>query len=339
MHHVLSAPARLPAQPPQDAEAASGPPTAPADAPAAAEDNPFWSAQLGSGAAALASLCPHIDALALRMGQLPLRPAVTRPVVGQYLTMVRTLAAAWTARTRPALLAALGALTQVGDSLRHCSALEAFDARRADGGRAARRALDALLRRLAVPQASFDTLDAGLSSYLRQMAGISVELDADTMLVTARLQADAMHAFLLSQQACNLQSKLDDARLRADAPWVAGPHAAALQQEICLHASALEGVRRQLDSLRAEQAATQAEADYLQGVLPGVAAFLAALDRAGAAIAAVAGGTRELDGAMQALAPLLQEDPARLAQAALRMEAALPHWRALGAAAAGLRPG
>lgn len=334
MHHLASAPARLPAQPSPSAPgaAASLPPTLP---PAA--DSAFWSERLASGAAVIASLCPHIDALSLRMGQLALRPALTRPVVGQYLTMVRTLAAAWHARTRPALVAALGALGHFGDSVCQAGALDALAARRADGGQAARRALDALARRLAAPRAAFHALDTDLASYLRQMAGISAELDADTLLVTGRLQADAMHAFLLSQQACTLQGKLDDARMRSHAPWVAGPHAAALQQEICLHASALEGVRRQLDCLRAEQAATQAEADYLHSVLPGVGAFLAAVDRAGAAIGALAGGTRALGAALEGLA--LQEDAPAMARAAASMDAALPHWRALSEALGALRPG
>ena len=315
--------------------ARTGPPAAPAPAAAPAiEDSVFWPAALEGAATAVAGLCPLIDGLSQRIGALQLRPALTRPVVGQYLTMVRTLAAAWGARTRPALLAAMGSLSHFGDSVCQAAALEALAGRRADRGRAALRALDALQRRLAAPLAAFGALDADVASYLRQMAGISAELDADTVLVTGRLQADYVHAFLLSQQASTLQGRLDDARMREQAPWAPGPHASALRQEICLHASALEGVRRQLDQLRAEQAATQAEADYLQSLLPGVSAYLAAFDRAGAAIGALAGACRALAQGLAALQEAIERDPGAVGGAERQMHAALPGWRELAAAAA-----
>lgn len=315
-------------------QAASAPPPQPAPESALL----FWAPELGSASEAIAELCPHIDALSQRIAHLPVRVALTRPVVGQYLTMLKTLAAAWGVHTRPALLDAMAALVHVGDSIGQSFALEALSGRRADGGLAAVRVLDALLRRLAAPAAAFERLDADFSSYLKQMALASRELDADTLLVTQRLQADYVHAFLLSQQASSLQSKLDDARMREHAWWLLGPHAVALRQEICLHASALEGVRRQLDHLRSEQSATQAEADYLQSLLPSLSTYLAALDRMGAALASMLGGVRALGQALAALKLAMPSDPAALNAAETRMQASLPHWQALAATARRLPP-
>ena len=194
-------------------------------------DGIFWSAAIGSGAGAIVQLCAPVDAMSARIGQLPVRPALTRPAVGQYLTMLKTLAAAWAMRTRPALMLALGSLNHFGDSLGQPVVVDALAARCADNGRAAARVLDALLRRLAAPAAGFDALNTDFSSYLAQMAAASGDLDADTLLVTARLEADAVHAFLLSQQASTLQSKLDDATARADHWWLLGPHAGGLRQK------------------------------------------------------------------------------------------------------------
>ena len=39
----------------------------------------FWSAGIGSGAAAIVQLCAPVDAMSERIGQLPVRPALTRP--------------------------------------------------------------------------------------------------------------------------------------------------------------------------------------------------------------------------------------------------------------------
>lgn len=329
MPHVSAAPARTTASP------------APAGASPAAGASPqsiFWSAQLGSASGAIVALCPHIDVMSQRIGQLPVRAALTRPVVGQYLAMLKTLASAWSARNRPALAAALGSLVHFGDSLCQSFGLEALAGQRADGGRAALRVLDALLRRLNAPLAAFAALDTGFGSYLRQMARISAELDTDSALVTQRLQADVVHCFLLSQQGSTLQSKLDDAKTREQAWWLPGPHASALHQEICLHSSALAGVRRQLDQLRAEQAATQAEADYLQSLLPTLSTYLDCVDRMGEAITAALAGARALGAELEGLKQSLLHDPASGARAGLQLSAAMPHWQALAAQAARLAP-
>ncbi|UUZ48375.1 hypothetical protein LP420_36955 [Massilia sp. B-10] len=232
----------------------------------------------------------HVDGLSQGISQLPVRAGVTRPVVGQYLSMMRSLAAAWQARTRPALAGALEALALVGDSLGQPPTLAALRQPRQAGVRMA----DGLLRRLAAPGSTLTALSADLGSFLAQMARASNELECDTALVTERVQSDAVHAFLLSQQASALQSELDDATVRQRALAAGAPCPAPASEEIALHSSALEGVRRQLGQLQTEQSATRAEADYLQTLLPTLSAYLAALERMHAGIEATRGHGRAM---------------------------------------------
>lgn len=285
----------------------------------------FWCAAIGHGSAAVLELAPAIDRLAQQAAQLPLRATLTRPVVGQYLCMVKTLAAAWNLHNRPALVASMQALSHFGASLGQA---------RAEQGASAAAALAALQRRLAAPLAAFEALGVDFASYLAQMARVSGDLDADTRLVTERLQADQVHVFLLSQQATLLQAKLDQGGLREHTCWLVGPPDQATRQQRALHASALEGVRRQLEQLHAEQASTMAEADYLQGLLPTVAPYLAAVDRLGAAIDAIVAGARVLDAR---LAGLAQAPAAERADAAWQLDAALAQWQALARSMAGLQ--
>ncbi len=289
----------------------------PADHQYSEAEGPYWCAAIGSGAAALLELVPGIDQLSQRAAQLPLRATLTRPVVGQYLCMVKTLAAAWHLHNRPALLAALQALSRFGAGVGQSET-----------------ALAPLQQRLAAPLAAFEALGFDFASYLAQMARVSGELDADTQLVTQRLQADQVHVFLLSQQATLLQGKLDQGGLREHTCWLVGPPDQAVRQQRALHASALEGVRRQLEQLHAEQASTMAEADYLQGLLPTVAPYLAAVDRLGAAIDAIVAGVRVLDAR---LAGLAQAALGERADAAAQLPAALARWQALAATMARLQ--
>ena len=298
----------------------------------------FWSAALGGGAALACELVPNIDQLGRRCTHLPIRASLTRPVVGQYLTMAKTLSAAWSLHTRPALLSAMGSLAHFGVTMGQSFAIEAMAARCADNGRAAQRVVDTLQRRLAAPVAAFDTLGAELASYLAQMARASLELEADTCLVTQRLQADQVHVFLLSQQASALQGKLDEAAMREHAGWLAGPHDLALRQESAVHGCALEGVRRQLDHLRAEQGATGAEAAYLQSLLPTLAPYLTAVERMASALGAVLGGAQALAVRLTALKQLLASDPGAAGHAQAQLVAAVPRWQALGVRLAQLGP-
>lgn len=299
----------------------------------------FWCAAIGRGAALALELAPRIDVFALRSAQLPFRNNLTRPVVGQYLCMVKSLAAAWSLHSRPALLAALGNLASFGASAGQSYALEAMAARCADNGRAARRVVDALQRRLALPLAAFDSLSTELAGYLAQVARATCELDADTCLVTQRLQADQVHAFLLSQQASALQGKVDEAGMRAHAGWLAGPHDHALRQECAAHGCALEGVRRQLEQLRAEQAATGAEAAYLQSLLPTVAPLLSAAERLAWAIGDIHAGIRLLAERLAQLRVQLGAEPDAAAHAPAQLTAAAPQWQALAAALTQLQAG
>ncbi|MES2324303.1 MAG: hypothetical protein V4633_18770 [Pseudomonadota bacterium] len=272
-------------------------PRAGAGVPAACAANPFWHAGIGSGAAAIAELASHVDVLSRRIAQLQPRMASARPVVGHYLDMVRTLAAAWHGRSRPALQVALE-----------------------DGRPEVARALDTL----AQPMLALEAVDADVRGALAQMAGATRDLETDTVLVTQRLQADQVHAFILSQQANAMQAKLDDARLKQRAAWLLGPRAEQIRKEMALHGTALDGMRRQLEHLRADQAALMAEAARRQELLPVLSTYLDAVDRMGAAIHALLAGAQGVQMALEQL-----RDGAGLAQAGARLPAALPSWAAL----------
>lgn len=302
-------------------------------------DGAFWSGAIGAGAALMVELAGHLDVLSHSIVQLPDRPPASRPAVASYLAMVKTLAAAWHARTRPALVEALEALTHVGASLAQPLALEALAGAEADQGRSAARVLAALQRRLGAPASALSTLGADFDALLSSMARATADLQSDTLLVSERLQSDHVHAFLLSQQGNALQSKLDDANMRQDAYWLQGPHSEQIRQEIALHSSALEGVRRQLDHLYAEQAATRAEAHYLQILMPSLSGYLGAFDRMAGGIRAALAGTGAMLGELQDLQPALAGDPQAYPHAQAQLRAALPQWRALAACTARLRPG
>ncbi len=302
-------------------------------------DGAFWSGAIGAGASIMVELASHIDVLSHNIGKLPDCSALSRPAVTNYLKMVRSVAAAWGARTRPALLASLEALTHVGSSLGQAFTLEALSHPDADGGKAAARVLTALGRRLTAPAVALAALAAEFDDLLQGMARATRELQSDTLLVSERLRSDHVHAFLLSQQVSTLQSKLDDATMRQDAYWLQGPHSEQIRQEIALHKSAREGVRRQLDHLHAEQAATRSEAHYLQNLMPSLSGYLGALDRMAGGVHATQAGTAALQSALGELQRLLAEAPTGAVDCADQLRAALPQWRQLTALTARLRPG
>jgi hypothetical protein len=287
--------------------------------------DPFWDAGIGSGATQALALVARLDLLAHGVGVLPVHAGLTRPVVGQYLCMAKTLASNWSLHHRAALLAALGQLAQFGASVCQPFTVEAMAARCADQGRSAQRVADALERRLAAPLASFDALRAVIGAELAHMAGATRQLDADTRLVTQRLQADQVHAVLLSQQASALQGKAGAAALRTGPSWLDRPQALELG-----HASTLDAVRRQLAQLRSEQAATGAEADYLQSLLPALAPCLAAAERLAEAIASIATGLH----ALGARLARLRTDPGIQAGDQDQLLAAIVQWQAIAAALA-----
>ncbi|MBC7456456.1 MAG: hypothetical protein H7335_22685, partial [Massilia sp.] len=195
---------------------------APHDRPLAAPDGRFWCPALGAGAAAVHDLRAQVDALSLQVSKLPIRVSVTRPVVGQYLVMLKRLAASWNGRNRQALDGAMAALLHFGASLAQPATQEALSCPRADGRRAARRLLATLHRRLDCAQATLAALDADFTSSLAHMARASAQLEIDTRLVSERLQTGALRALLLSQQSGTLQGRLDEARMQEHARAPAG---------------------------------------------------------------------------------------------------------------------
>lgn len=302
-------------------------------------DGAFWSGAIGVGVSLSVELAGHLDVLSQSIVQLPDGPPASRPAVASYLAMVKTLAAAWSARTRPALLEAVDGLTHVGASLAQANTRDAMAGAGADHCHSAARALAGLQRRVGTPATALSALAAEFDALLNSMARATDDLQSDTLLVSERLQADHVHAFLLSQQASALQSKLDDANMRQDAYWLQGPHSEHIRQEIALHGSALEGVRRQLDHLHAEQAATRSEAHYLQKLMPSLSGYLGAFERMAGGIRAALAGTGAMLGELQELQAALAGDPAALPRAKAALRAALPQWRALATSTARLRPG
>ncbi|MDQ1921714.1 hypothetical protein [Massilia pseudoviolaceinigra] len=305
----------------------------------------FWSPGIGLGAGIILELSADIDSLSQRIAQLPERAGAVRPMVTHYLFMVKTLAAAWATRSRPGLHAALDGLRYLGESLLAQDAaplsaalLNMFHGRPSDGGAGAVRLIDGLVRRLAAPSQALDTIDQDVGSYLAQMARASADLETDTVLVTQRLQADHVHAFILAQQVNALQGKLAEARARRHSHWLLGPEAEEARNDIGRHNGALDSVTRQLDHIRNGQSAMMAEAAYLQGLLPTLSAYLSGMDRIGAGIRTVAAGTRALRAELDELKNVLLAGPGVSGQAHAQLQAALPAWRTLAARIATFPP-
>ncbi|HEX8610821.1 MAG TPA: hypothetical protein VF800_05975 [Telluria sp.] len=295
----------------------------------------FWSPGIGLGAGIILELSGDIDSLSRRIARLPERAGRGRPMVTQYLFMVKTLAAAWATRSRPGLHTALDGLRHVGDSLLAQDApllatalLNMFHGRPSSGPGAVR-LVDGLVRRLAAPADALSALDQDVGSYLAQMGRASGELETDTVMVTQRLQADHVHAFILAQQVNTLQGRLAEARARRHSHWLLGADAGEARADIDKHSSALESVMRQLDQLREGQTAMMAEAVYLQGLLPTLSAYLSGMDRIGAGVRIAAAGTRALRAELDDLKNVLLAGPAVSNTAHAQLQAALPSWRML----------
>lgn len=300
----------------------------------------FWNPGIGLGVSVILALGPDIDSLSQRIGQLPAPPGTSRPRVGQYLFMVKTLAAAWVTRSRPGLESALNGLRHFGEGLAAQDAppLDTALLNMANGrpssGPGAARLIDGLVRRLAAPAEALEAVDTDFGSYLAQMASASADLETDTVRVTQRMQADHVHAFILAQQVNTLQGKLAEARARCHSHWLPGPEAEAARKDSAAHGGALDGVMRQLEHIRADQAAMMTEAAYLQGLLPTLSAYLGGVDRMGAGIHAALVGTRALRADLDQLKNALLAGPANSAEAHAQLHASLPAWRALAAGVA-----
>ena len=224
--------------PPLRATSASASSCASAADPRATGESAFWTGAIGIGVNVIVSQIADIDTLSRRITTLAPHTAGRRPVVGQYLDMVKLLAGAWPTRSRPALLMALAALHYYADSLTlHDAPLlaGAFDEMaggRRDASATAGRLTASLIRRLDFPVRSLDAVNDNFGSYLTQMARASNDLETDTVLVTQRLQADHVHAYMLAQQVQQLQASLAEARARQHGHWPLGAHAELLREQI-----------------------------------------------------------------------------------------------------------
>ncbi|GEM_PF-2388198 len=300
-------------------------------------ESAFWTGAIGMGVGVILSQIGDIDAISASVDAQPARAAGSRPVLGQYIGMVQALARAWPERSRAALMAALAELRSCGEALtgedapRLAAALE----RMGDGSlRAcadAARVIEGLIGRLNVPIHALDAINADFGTYLAQMAAASADLENDTVLVTQRLQADHVHAFVLAQQVHTMQARIDEARARLHGHWPLGAHAELLRREIAGHNAALDSARRQLDQIRADQAATMRDAHYLQQLLPTLSSYLAGVDRMSAGINAALSGALALQAQLGKLNQAVLAAPGCGASALVQLNAALPNWRNLAA--------
>lgn len=335
MAHLASLPPLLsPAQPAAQRESA----------PRTGAGSMFWRPGIGLGAGIVLELAGDIDSLSQRIAQLPERAAPGRPMVTQYLFMVKTLAAAWATRSRPGLHSALHGLRQLGDSLLAHDAPQLATALlnmlhgRPSSGPGAVRLIDGLVRRLAAPAEALAALDQDVGNCLAQMGRASGDLETDTVLLTQRLQADHVHAFILAQQVNTLQERLAEASARRQSRWLPGADAMAAREAIDRHSGELDSVTRQLAHIRAGQAAMMAEVAYLQGLLPTLSAYLSGMDRIGAGIRIAAAGTRALRAELDELKNVLLAGPAASSTAHEQLQAALPAWRLLAERIASFAP-
>lgn len=298
--------------------------------------SPFWTAGIGVGVGVMLSQLDDIDRLSQGFCILPPHVgappggaapggAPPRAVLGAYLHTIGALAQSWLQRSRPALILALRTLHAYGDSL-------AFDAAAlVDGAeaQASARLLDGMVTRLGSVGAHLEGLNADLGHYLEHMALASGELETDTVLVTQRLQADQVHASMLSEQLGTLQRRLAQARARQHAHWPLGAEAEQLRRDVASDGAALERVRRQLARIHACHGDTLQEAAFLQQLLPTLSAYLAGLDRMDAGVDATLLGLSALQARLRELIAAVLAGGAPLAGP--QLDSALPHWRHLAA--------
>jgi hypothetical protein len=292
--------------------------------PRAAGDNAFWPPAVGTGVQVIVTQVGELDTLAERIASLPARSGGERIVVGQYLAMLRMLAAGWPTRSRHAVLQVLSALGTFSERLTVCDGplLTMALGHVIDGGghgaADCARLLGALQARLDAPIRALEAVNSDCGSYLAQMAAASCELETDTMLVTQRLQADHVHASLLARRIDSAQAQLDRIRMSK------GGEAGCEKQR-----AMLDGGRGQLDAVRAAQAALLNEAASLHVLLPALSAYLAGVDRLGSGIHAALFGAHALQSALGELRHGLQDEPRRAGAARSQLERALPEWHRL----------
>ena len=308
-------------------------------------DSAFWAGAIGVGVNVILAQIADADTLSANIMALPPRKAGHRAVVGQYLGVVQLLATAWPSRSKPALLLALAALQSFAErltdheGLQLCGAFAGMNAGGSHSASDAARLIGQVAARLDFPIRAFDAINSDFGSYLGQMAAASSDLEVDTVLVTQRLQADHVHASVLTQQIEAVQARLQETRQRQQHHWPLGQHADLMRQDAAAHNAALDSARRQLEQLRADQAALLAEAAHLQMLLPTLSAYLAGIDRMAAGINAALAGALALQVQLSELNDTVLSAPGSAASAATQLANALPHWRAVSATMrAGMEP-
>lgn len=256
---------------------------------------PFWSAGIGVGVAAILSQLAELDTLAQKFGGLPHQQdgAVGgRILAANYLATLTGLSAYWLQRSRPVLLQALRAL----DGVPTCLAQLALAMAPAEA--------QAAVSQLETATARLGQVNTDVGQLLEHMALASADLETDTVLVAYRLQADRVHAAMLTQQEETLRRRLDGARRRAPVGQRRSPLACGAGDS-----AVLDSTRRQLAQLHAAQADTVAEAARLEELLPSLSACLVSVERMGAGIDTALRGMRVTQRQLHALVPTMAPGP------------------------------
>lgn len=292
----------------------------------------FRSAELNAGANVVSSVIAVLDTLSSRIAQLPPIGASSVQGIEQHISAVRSLANAWPISNRPQLIGSMQALKGFGDTLinQDAPALQAAFQRMASNIAGAQQEavtlIDGLIQRLAGPAMGLEATTHNIGNYLTQLSNASATLGSDTTLVSQRIQSDQTQSALLAQQANNLQGQLNDARDRAKWYWLLGPLAALIAREIDSLASNLDGVTNQLNQIRADQANTIADANYLQNLLPALSSYLSGVNQMGAGVNASLAGTQTLQSQLTELKGAILSAPDAGAFAGAQLQAALADW-------------
>ena len=298
-------------------------------------ESAFWTGAIGVGVNVILAQIADVDELSANILALPPRKAGHRAVVGQYLGIVQLLATAWATRSKPALLLALTSLHTFAERItghegpQLCGAFAGMGADGVHAASDAARLIGNVGARLDFPIRALDAINSDFGSYLGQMAAASSDLEVDTVLVTQRLQADHVHASVLSQQIDAVQARLADTRQRQQHHWPLSQQAELMRQDAAGYSSELDSARRQLEQIRADQAALLAEAAHLQMLLPTLSAYLAGIDRLAAGINAALSGALALQVQLSELHEAVLMAPGSGESAAAQLANALPNWRRL----------
>jgi hypothetical protein len=293
----------------------------------------FRSAEINAGTTVVSSTLALLDTLSNRIAQLPDVGNNNIPALNQHINAVKSLANAWPTTNRPSLLAAMQQLKGFGDSFisSDAPALQRAFQSMADNQQGAQQAAvdltSQIIQKLSGPSLAVNTVTHDIGDYLGQLATASSDISGDASTVAQRIQNDQVRSAMLAAQASSLQGKLNDARSRAKWYWLMGPLAALLAQEIDSLASNLSGVIDQLNQIRADQASTLAEENYLQALLPALNAYLTGVNQMGAGINSILAGIQALQSQLGQLKGAIESSPGAGAFASAQLQAAMADWQ------------